>query len=156
MSFNNNFMLILFYLVIQSNCLFSQTNEEFVLCGNQKTYPYYHPELKYHGGFWEIKNHFNTKYTEKEFVNIENNSGVVTIQFVVNCDGKTGRFETQSCDLNYTEKEVNAAIVKHLLSLTKELKNWTVALDESNLKVNSHAFLSFRIENGKITEILPK
>ena len=156
MSFNNNFMLILFYLVIQSNCLFSQTNEEFVLCGNQKTYPYYHPELKYHGGFWEIKNHFNTKYTEKEFVNIENNSGVVTIQFVVNCDGKTGRFETQSCDLHYTENEVNAAIVKHLLSLTKELKNWNVAIDESNLKVNSHAFLSFRIENGKITEILPK
>ncbi len=156
MRLNNRYRFVLYFVLLLPPCFLSQTNDEFILCGNQKTYPYYHPELRYQGGFWEIKNHFKTKYTEKNFVNIDNNSGVVTIQFVVNCEGKSGRFETQSCDLNYTEKQVNAAIVAHLLNLTKELKNWIIALDESNLKVNSHAFLSFRNENGKITEILPK
>jgi hypothetical protein len=155
MSLNKNFRSILFCILILPTIAFSQENAEFVLCGNQKTHPYYHPKLKYQGDFWEIKNHFKTKYKEKDFVDIKNNSGLVTIQFAVNCEGKTGKFVTQSCDLNYTDNEVNTLIVQHLLCLTKELKNWIAAIDENNLKVNSHAFLSFRIENGKIIEILP-
>lgn len=154
-SFNKN-IAVWCFIFFMIPVTYAQKNDGFILCGDQQTYPYYYPELQYEGGFWEIKNHYHTKYHEKEYVNLENNSGIVTIQFVVNCEGKTGRYVTQSCDLNYSEIQVNSVIVNHLLDLTTELNNWIVAKDETNTKVNSHAFLSFRLENGKITEILPK
>lgn len=150
---------VVFWCVVffAAPCVYAQNNDEFVLCGDQLTHPYYHPELRYTGGFWEIKNHFQTNYQESKYTNLENNSGVVTIQFVVNCAGKTGKFVTQSCDLNYSENQVNSLIVDDLLHLTKELTNWIAAKDDdTKVKVNSHTFLSFRVVNGKITEILPK
>lgn len=148
--------LSIFLIMIFAENTFSQANDSFELCGDQKTHPYYNPELKYKGGFWEVKNHFISQYKLNEFINLDNNYGIVTIQFVINCEGKIGRFETQSCDLNYKDSQVNSIIITHLLELTKQLNQWVVAKDENKLEVNSHAFLSFRIENGKITEILPK
>lgn len=147
------FWSIIFFIMPS---IYAQQNKDFVLCADQQTQPYYYPELRYAGGFWEIKNHFQTNYQETKYVNLENNSGIVTIQFVVNCEGKTGRFVTQSCDLNYSENQVNPLIVEHLLKLTMALNSWVVAKDEMKTKVNSHTFLSFRLVNGKITEILPK
>ena len=143
-------------LILFSNRLLSQENKDFILCDDKNTYPYYHPKLRYEGGFLEIKNHFKSKYNENKYNNIDNNSGIVTIQFVVNCKGEIGKYETQSCDLNYSETEVNEELVLDLLNLTKELKRWIVAIDENNTRINSHSFLSFRIEKGKLTEILPK
>lgn len=147
------FWSIIFFLIPS---IYAQQNKDFELCTDQQTQPYYNPELRYKGGFWEIKNHFQTNYQENKYVNLENNSGIVTVQFVVNCEGKTGRFVTQSCDLNYSENQVNPLIVEHLLKLTMALNSWIVAKDEKKTKVNSHTFLSFRLVNGKITEILPK
>lgn len=135
---------------------YAQSDENFTLCVNQKTCPYYNPELKYQGGFWEIKNHFLTNYPENEFASLPFNSGLVTIQFVVNCNGQTGKFNTQSCDLSYESTDVNNTIISHLLALTKQLDQWIPAKDDHQNTVNSHTFLSFRIENGKIIEILPK
>lgn len=148
--------VIFFIIILLSNRLLSQENKDFILCDDKNTYPYYHPKLRYEGGFWEIKNHFKSKFNENKYHNVENNSGIVTIQFVVNCKGEIGKYETQSCDLNYYETEVNEDLVFDLLNLIKELNQWIVGKDENGTEVNSHAFLSFRIENGKITEILPK
>ena len=147
---------ILFISIFFVENVFSQLNDGFTLCGDQKTNPYYYPELKYKGGFWEIKNHFFSNYEENKFINLENNTGILTIQFVINCEGKMGRFQVQSCDLNYRKVLLNPIIINKLLDSTKLLNQWIVAKDENDFKVNSHAFLSFRIENGIITEILPK
>ena len=42
------------FMFILSQSLSAQ-NDTFKLCGDQKTYPYYNPDLKYQGGFYEIK-----------------------------------------------------------------------------------------------------
>lgn len=156
---NKTYLVNLIIFLSIFNFSFTQSNEEFTLCGDQKTYPYYrlfNPGLKYKGGFWEIKNHINRNYNVDQFKNLENNSGIVTIQFVVNCEGKVGRYQTQSCDLDYKNSLFNPLIIDRLLELTKELKDWIPAKDDNKITLNSHAFLSFRIEKGIITDILPQ
>lgn len=145
-------LFLLSFLLLFGEISFAQADSTFKLCGDQQCLPYYSSNLKYTGGFWEIKNQFK----EVKFTELVNNSGIVTIQFLVNCNNEVGKYSTQSCDLDYLPNEVNPIIVEKLLFLTKELKNWKAGNDGAGNLINSHTFLSFRIENGVITEILPK
>jgi hypothetical protein len=87
---------------------------------------------------------------------LENNSGIVRIQFVVNCKAQSGNFMVESCDYNYKICTVNPLIVNSLLELTKKLNGWIPAIDECGETVNSHKFFAFKIVNGAIEDILPK
>lgn len=150
-------LLKIFYLVISlflSTYSFSQT--DYKLCDDQKKYPYYNPVLKYKGGFWAIKNHYKSHIFDNEFDTLKNNSGIITIQFTVNCHGIPGNYVTKTCDLGYQKYEINQIILNKILNLTKELQNWIPAKNEVNNYVNSHIFFSFRFENGILIEILPK
>lgn len=152
MNYPNLLFLLSFFLFFGKISFAQAADSTFKLCGDEESLPYYSSNLRYIGGFWEIKNHFK----QIEFVSLDNNSGIVTIQFAVNCNNEVGRYTTQSCDLDYLPNEINPLIIDKLLLLTKELKNWIAGKDEEGNFVNSHAFLSFRIENGAIIEILPK
>lgn len=145
-------MLILFPL--GSVC--AQNVDEFNLCGEGKMYPYYYPELKYEGDFLAITNHFETNYDSGAFKDIEEATGILTIQFQVNCNGETGNYKVKMVDLDFKETEMNKKLIQHILELSKELNQWIPAKNDNDETINSHKFLSFRIEAGKITEIYPK
>ncbi len=140
-----------------STVLFSQEKDTtFTLCNKGTLLPYYNPDLTYQGGFWEIKQHFQSEYPTAKFQSLKNNSGIITIQFKINCKGETGDFVVQQCDLNYQPTTLNKGITDHLLSKTKTLTNWIPAKDEEGKIVNCHKFFSFRIKSGVLLEILPK
>lgn len=140
-----------------STLLFSQEKDNtFTLCDESRTYPYYYPELTYQGSFWEIKQHFTSEYPTTKFQTLKNNSGIITIQFKVNCKGETGTFRLQQCDLGYQPTIVDKEITNYFLNQTILLKNWTPAKDEEGNIVNSHKFFSFRLKEGVLLEILPK
>ena len=153
-------MLKSFFIIACIFCstqLFSQEKDTtFKLCEQSKTYPYYYHELSYQGGFWEIKQHYISKYPTLTFQKLKNNTGIITIQFKVNCEGQTGDFTILQCDLNYQPMSLNKEITTHFLNETKKLKNWIPGKDEEGNNVNSHKFFSFRIKDGVLLEILPK
>ena len=149
--------IIIISCLFYSNLLFSQEKDTtYVLCGEGITWPYYYPDLTYKGGFWEIKQHFNSNYPTKKFQSLKNNTGIITIQFKVNCNGETGDFVLQQCDFNYQKTTVNKKITTYLLNQTKLLNDWIPAKDKNGEIVNSHTFFSFRIKDGVLLEILPK
>ncbi len=140
-----------------STVLFSQEKDTtFTLCNKGSLLPYYYPDITYQGGFWEIKQHFQSEYPTAKFQTLKNNSGIITIQFKINCKGETGDFVLQQCDLDYQPTTLNIAITDYLLSKTKTLINWIPAKDEEGEIVNCHKFFSFRITSGVLLEILPK
>lgn len=89
----------------------------------------------------------NLKSTEKS-------NGFITIRFVVNCEGKTGLFRIQEMNENYEEKNFDQKLTKNLLDFTKKLDGW-IPKEYLGRKFDYYQYLTFKIENGKVTEILP-
>lgn len=144
----------LFLIVLLFNSSYSQNI--FSLCGDKKIYPYYNPELKNKKEFNEIKEYFFANFSTSKYKKIKQNSGVVIIQFQVNCEGKSGNFLITTCNLDYIENKVNTKITEQLKKLTSELKDWIPAKNENGELVNSHKFYAFKIINGVLIEIMPK
>lgn len=143
--------------LLYNTLLFSQEKDTtFILCDEGRTFPYYSPGLTYKDGFWEIKQYYQSKYPTTKFQSLKNNSGIITIQFKVNCKGEMGDFVMKQCDLMYEPTIINKKITDYFLAATKKLRNWIPAKDEEGNIVNSHKFFSFRIKSGSLLEIFPK
>lgn len=81
-------------------------------------------------------------------------NGYITIRFVVNCEGKTGLFRTQQMNENYLEENLDTDLVEKLLNFTKSLKDW-IPKESQGAKLDYYQYLTYKIENGKVSEILP-
>ena len=81
-------------------------------------------------------------------------NGSVTIRFLVNCEGKTGLFRVQQMDENYTEAYFDKEFVEKILDFTKSLNGW-LPKEYQGHKIDYYQYLTYKIENGKIAEILP-
>lgn len=144
--------ILLVLVVIICKACTAPAEDGFELCSGF-TYPYYQPELKYEGNFYEVKQHFFSNY---QTIVAENNSGIVRVQFKLNCKGQSGMFNAETYGLDFQRAEIDSAISNQLLSLTKQLDKWIPATDEDGEKVNSHKFYAFKIKEGKLIDILPK
>ena len=136
-------------------CLFISCNSDstnFELC-NGGLQPYYRTGLSYKGDFHAIKEHFKINY---KAVNTGENSGIVRIQFHVNCKGQTGNYKVEAYSLDYELIEMNNQITNQFIELTKGLNEWIPGKDGDGETVNSHKFFAFKIIEGQLTEILPK
>jgi hypothetical protein len=135
-------------------CLFScnKNTDKFELCPGKK-WPYYHPTLKYQGGFYEIKKHYYNNYKS---IDSPSNTGIVKISFNINCEGQSGNYLIETYSLKYNNVSISKKITKQLLDLTKTLIYWIPASNEDGDTVNSHKFFAFKIVNGKLTDILPR
>lgn len=129
-------------------------NENFELCHfNNYIYDYYNggPKLLYKGGKKEIWNIFNEQLdTTKLF----NESGYLTYRFIVNCNGKAGRFITEEADLDFKRKKFNATTTTHFYEILKEMTDWIPTISKGK-NVDAYFYLTFKLEDGKLVELLP-
>ncbi|KPM49676.1 hypothetical protein [Jiulongibacter sediminis] len=95
--------------------------------------------------------HFNSNYKAPEN---NHQSGMVRIRFVVNCEGKAGRFRLLEADENYAPFSFDSSITDQLLRLTREIKNWHI-LPYGETTTDYYFYLIFKIKDGQIIEILP-
>lgn len=125
----------------------------FKLCDETRVLQYYNfgKGLQYNGEKIAIHEHFQKGLKTKEK---KGETGVLTIRFIVNCSGQTGRFRIQGMDNNYNEKKFDDTITNQVLSLTRKLEGWMAGEIEGN-KYDYYQYLSFKIENGKLIEIMP-
>ena len=93
-------------------------------------------------------------------------SGHLNFRFLVTCEGNPGWFETIQVDTDYNPTQFNEAMVSQLLNLTAQPKHWNIYNhkinpDHTHFTVpkegpkNYYMYVSYKIENGEITEILP-
>ncbi len=83
--------------------------------------------------------------------------GYIIVHFNVNCHGKVGVPGLQQMDKKYKPKKFSAPLIKHMLSQISKLDDWPrteTSYDFITYK-DVHAFLMFKIENGKITDLCP-
>ncbi len=126
---------------------------DFVICDEIRMAQYYHfsPGLQYKGEKIAIDDFIRSRFSN-QFADGE--TGYVTIRFIVNCNGQTGYFRVQQMGMDYNEKQFRSALVKELLELTKQLDGWIPAMYEETA-MDFYQYLTFKIEDGQLTEILP-
>jgi hypothetical protein len=105
----------------------------------------------YPGEKSKIINVFKTKYQP---ITGNNQNGLIRIRFIVNCEGKAGRFRVLQSDYNYQETKFDKKIVSQLVNITRGIENWEVLYREV-VPADYYMYLIFKITNGQITEILP-
>ena len=94
------------------------------------------------------------KLEKSNLISDKNSTGYITIRFVVNCEGKTGMFRVQQMDENYKEKVFDKKFINQLLDFTKSLDGW-IPQEYLGIKINYYQYLTFKIKDGKVSEILP-
>lgn len=126
---------------------------DFELCHSKHIYQYFNmgDGLAYEGEKLAIEKEFAEKYKSDH---ITNETGLIRINFVVNCQGKTDRFRLISMGENYEEKTFAASITGQLLSITKGLNGWK-GKKYKEKEIDYYQYLIFKIENGQLKEILP-
>ncbi len=125
-------------------------NEDFTLCHEEeKAYQYFNfgKGPLYTGEKLRILQTFETQYQP---IDKEEESGWIRIRFLVNCQGKAGRFRMIQSDFDYQEKEFDERIVTQLLAITKNIQYW-----QGFEPVDYYMYLIFKMKDSKIIEILP-
>lgn len=82
-------------------------------------------------------------------------NGYFTVRFIVNCDGKTGLFRGQHMDSDFKEKNLDQDLENKLLLFTKSLDGWIPKEMKGGVKIGYYQYLTYKIENGKVSEVLP-
>lgn len=126
---------------------------DFQVCNEADVYQYFnHAEgLQYRGEKRAIEAMFQKLYRP---VAAPKAKGLIRIRFMVNCAGKTGRFRLIGMDENYQPLVFPKAICNQLLDISKKLDGWE-KLPNAEEPTDYYQYLSFKIEQGAIKEILP-
>jgi len=89
-----------------------------------------------------------------DFPQSEKENGYVTIRFIVNCEGKTGRFRLEEMNFDYEPQKFDEEITNQLLEIVKDLSDW-IPRKSSGENLDFYQYLTFKIEKGQLTKILP-
>ncbi|WP_442264745.1 hypothetical protein ACSIGC_10335 [Tenacibaculum sp. ZS6-P6] len=127
-------------------------NDTYTLCGDRSIYKTHHgaPDDAFEGGKKQFKNFILSNYKNDSYTD----SGYLNFRFLINCEGNAGWFEIIEMNLDLEESPLNKSMVKQLLKLTSDSKNWAI-FSYKNQPRNYYMYISYRIENGEIVEILP-
>jgi hypothetical protein len=131
---------------------FTTCNKEF-LQNYKKIRQYYNfsKAIQYEGEKSALISHFRENY---KIDSTSQESGYVTIRFVVNCKGQSGRFRIIELSNDYAPKPFSTQIRSQLYELTKSLKGWKIGISNDK-SYDYYQYLTFKIKNGQITDILP-
>jgi len=126
-------------------------NKEFYVCDENFIVQYYNPQrATYSKGKNGLRNFIISHYKNKNYTD----SGYLNIRFIINCKGEAGRYIIHENNLDLEPIEFNTDLVNQLFNLTTQLKKWNPNFTYDEYR-DSYMYLSYRIENGEITEILP-
>ncbi len=126
---------------------------QFKRCLDEKySFQYYNDSkgLQFKGEKIEIERKLETLHLKSN----PDSNGYITIRFIVNCEGKTGIFRMQQMNENYEEIAFDNKLTNQLLDFTKKLEGW-IPKEYQGKKLDYYQYLTFKIENGKVSEILP-
>lgn len=135
----------------------SELSEGFETC-NERIVDYYNTNpgdpsaqvVSYSAGKNGLRKFILENYENRNY----SDSGYLNIRFVINCKGETGRYVVHENDLDLSPKSFNSELKEQLYGLTKQLKKWNPVVFREQPQ-DSYMYISYRIKNGEIIEILP-
>ena len=104
----------------------------------------------YYNGKNGLRNHVLSKYENRNYTD----SGYLNFRFIVNCEGQSGAYVIHENDLDLNPSKFNPQLVNQLFEITTSLKKWQPNFLRGATR-DSYMYISYRIENGEITEIIP-
>ena len=129
-------------------------NDTYKLCGRGYIQRIYNGSAL--DGYAINKKHFRDNVTKAFNNNSYNDTGYLNFRFLVNCKGEAGWFEIIEMNLNLEEQPMNPELVDQLFKITAKPEHWNILrFKENNEAYNYYNYISYRIEDGKITEIIP-
>ncbi|RYY57384.1 MAG: hypothetical protein EOO09_02700 [Chitinophagaceae bacterium] len=83
-------------------------------------------------------------------------SGYITLRFTINCRGKMENgIEVLQVDSNYAKTSFDKSLVDKLQLFLRTLDKWNVGTFENGTPLAYRGFLSFKINDGKVVNIIP-
>lgn len=124
----------------------------FKVCNPQIVFQYYNTESWYKQHKRAIEHYFKNKY--QPTIQTDEQTGFITIRFIINCSGQTGRFRMYELDRNYQPHQFHPNISSRLMQLTKELQGWQPAAYKNKI-YDSYQYITFKLKKGVIECVLP-
>lgn len=102
----------------------------------------------YYGSKYQFRKRILEKFNSSNFTE----SGYLTLRFFINPKSEVFLYEIIEMDLNLQPTDLNDELVNELKILSFSPINWNPYLDDN---YNYYMHLTYRIDNGKVTEIIP-
>ncbi|ADR21154.1 hypothetical protein MATR_12170 [Marivirga tractuosa] len=113
---------------------------------------YYYDDVTFSKG-----NEFIASYVNDNLPKNEIKSGYIIIQFNINCFGNIGDFGLIQMNRKYEKAFFSKEIVSHIINRVSKLSDFPPS--ESQIEwlnhKDVHAFLMFKLDHGKITDVCP-
>mgnify|MGYP001793618642 CR=1 FL=1 len=123
----------------------------FEVCDEERIAQYYNPKrASYSKGKNGLRNFILSNYENKGYTD----SGYLNIRFIINCEGKAGRYIIHENNLDLEPTDLDDAMVEQIFKLTQKLEQWNPVFFRDK-PWDAYMYLSYRIEHGEIIEILP-
>jgi hypothetical protein len=129
-----------------------QDDPGFVVCNPKHVLQYYNTKSYYKDHKKEIIKYLLDNFNSQD--SLQDQNGFLTIRFIINCNGNTGRFRLFEIDSNYQPIHFKEAFSQQLLSLVKQVSGWQPAVYKQKV-YDSYQYITFRIRKGKIISISP-
>lgn len=127
-------------------------DSSFIVCDPNVVFQYYNTVSYYKQHKREIEQYFKQNYHQP--AKTAEQTGYITIRFIINCSGITGRFRMSELDDNYQPYKFDASISSQVMKLTKGLTNWQPA-EYKNKIYDSYQYITFKFKKGAIECVLP-
>ena len=126
----------------------------FQPCHEDLTFQYYNfgNGIQYQGEKAAIVEIFNNEFIANP---ANQDNGYVTIRFIVNCKGESGRFRVIELDNNYNKTTLSLDIVNQIADIVRRLDGWKIGEFDNGKVYDYYQYLTFKISNGQITDIMP-
>jgi len=124
----------------------------FMICDSQRVFQYYNTGSYYKDHKREIVRYFMRRFRPGPAT--VGQTGYLTIRFIINCTGQTGRFRLYQLDSSYQPFRFSDAIAGQLLTLGKQLKGWQPARYKDKV-FDSYQYITFTMKRGRIVCITP-
>lgn len=128
-------------------------DRNFKVCHEDLTIPFNYGGLGlvYEGEKKKLVETIRDKFNYPE---AKGETGFITVRFIINCEGQTGRFRVIEMDLNLKPKKFDNNISNQILNITKSLDGWK-SLKRREKIWDVQQYLTFKFKDGIITDILP-
>ena len=80
--------------------------------------------------------------------------GYFTVRMVINCEGKSGRYRSESMDLQYQPFAFDTTISDQILHIIRSLDGWKPQIHDTE-SYDYYIYITCKIINGNIVKVLP-
>ncbi len=124
-------------------------NPNFTICDSTKIKSGRN-KIQYIGGRRKLKKDIISKYLNKK--KHETFNGYIVIRFLVNCEGKSGRYRAQSLNFDFSPLNPPLDLLESSIDIIKNLDNWKRSVKDSQIEYSK--YINLKIKDGNVQHIL--